>query len=324
MASKNQDRLRTHFSSAPSTSHPARWDDLWKEGTFLPWDRATANPALIDLLLSRSRPLTSPDPNPSPGAPPPNSTSVGYASLARGLRSDGTRRRVLVPGCGKGYDVALFAAHGWDAFGLEVSAHAAEAAREYLENAGKEAYKMMDEAGKKLDVQRGSMKVLEGDYFEDGWLEKVEGWGEEGGKGFDVIYDNTFLCALPPSLRPRWAARTASLLRRGTSTSSTNSGGILICLEFPTHKPASSGGPPWSLPPTVHAELLKRPGDEITYDDNGVVMKTDREESEEALVKIAHYTPKRTHDVGVVKGVVRDCVSMWRHRADCSDVERWH
>jgi hypothetical protein len=91
--------------------------------------------------------------------------------------------------------------------------------------------------------------------------------------------------------------------------------GILICLEFPTHKPASSGGPPWSLPPTVHQELLKRPGEDISYDDAGVVVRTEREESDTALVRVAHWTPKRTHDVAVIKGVVRDCVSVWRHKA---------
>jgi hypothetical protein len=100
--------------------------------------------------------------------------------------------------------------------------------------------------------------------------------------------------------------------------------GMLICLEFPTHKPASSGGPPWSLPPTVHAELLKRPGEEIEYDDKGVVKATDRSEAENALVKVAHYTPKRTHSVGVIQGIVRDCVSMWRHKSDVCQRERWH
>jgi hypothetical protein len=106
-------------------------------------------------------------------------------------------------------------------------------------------------------------------------------------------------------MRPRWAARMAELLAPE---------GVLICLEFPTHKPASSEGPPWSLPPTVHQELLKRPGDDISYDDNSVAIKTNREESDNALVRVAHWTPKRTHDIAVIKGVVRDCVSVWQHK----------
>jgi hypothetical protein len=83
-------------------------------------------------------------------------------------------------------------------------------------------------------------------------------------------------------------------------------------MEFPTHKPASAGGPPWSLPPTVHMELLKRPGEELTYDHNGVVATTGRDESEDALVRIAHWTPKRSHTI--VEGIVRCCVSVWRHK----------
>jgi SAM-dependent methyltransferase len=87
---------------------------------------------------------------------------------------------VLVPGCGKGYDVALFAAHGYDAYGLEVSTHAAEAARKYLEEPGKGPLE-----GEYLaqDKGVGKMEVLVGDYFEDGWL-------VDGGE-FDIIYDNT-------------------------------------------------------------------------------------------------------------------------------------
>ncbi|KAF1837646.1 hypothetical protein BDW02DRAFT_595317 [Decorospora gaudefroyi] len=278
LASANQDRLRTHFSSGPENTHNNRWDELWREASFLPWDRTHANPALIDLLTTRTQPLASSDPNPSLGAPAPSSASPGYSTLPSALTLDGKRRRVLVPGCGKGYDVALFAAHGYDAYGLEVSVHAAEAARKYLTSEGT------------------GPGPLEGEY--------------------------KFLCALPLSLRPKWAARMRGLLRRPASSKQRNTGGVLICLEFPTHKPASSGGPPWSLPPLVHDELLKRPGQDIVYGEDGVVQKSDREESEDALVKVAHYTPKRTHEVGIIKGVIRDCVSMWRHKADCAEGER--
>jgi hypothetical protein len=89
---------------------------------------------------------------------------------------------------------------------------------------------------------------------------------------------------------------------------------VLVCLEFPTHKPAASAGPPWSLPPTVHQELLKNPGEDIMYDDKGVVVATDRKEGDKALVRVAHWTPKRTHNIAVINGVVRDCVSVWRHK----------
>lgn len=114
-----------------------------------------------------------------------------------------------------------------------------------------------------------------------------------------------FLCALHPTIRPQWAKRIAQLLAPG---------GALICLEFPTHKPPKSGGPPFSLPPTVHEELLKRPGEDIKYDEEGKALVSERMESEDALVRVAHWKPKRTHQVGVVKGEVADWVSVWHHK----------
>ncbi|KAF1849025.1 S-adenosyl-L-methionine-dependent methyltransferase [Cucurbitaria berberidis CBS 394.84] len=328
MASQNQDRLRTHFADAPVSSHNDRWDDLWKEGTFLPWDRGYANPALIDLL--QRRPSTSPDANPSPGAPPSNGSGAdNYTSIPSTIKADGTRCRVLIPGCGKGYDIVLFAAHGYDAYGLEVSSHAANAAKKYIDAIQKsEGLDSKDREGplegeylaasSSHKVGYGSMNVLLGDYFSDEWLKEVQGWNL--GEGFDIIYDNTFLCALPPFLRPKWASRTVSLLRHRTDLNTTqpspSEDALLVCLEFPTHKPAASAGPPWSLPPTVHAELLKQPGEEISYDDKGVVVETDRPDADNALVRVAHYTPRRTHTVGVVNGIVRDCVSLWRHKSE--------
>lgn len=43
------------------------------------------------------------------------------------------------------------------------------------------------------------------------------------------------------------------------------------------------------------------------------MVASERSESEGALRRVAHYTPKRTHEVAVIKGVVRDCVSVWTH-----------
>jgi SAM-dependent methyltransferase len=185
MASQNQDRLRSHFASLDPSSHASGWDSLWAEGTFIPWDRGYANPALIDFLASPSNPPTSSDPNPTPGAPKPNTIDGEGVRLPKVLKEDGSRRRALVPGCGKGYDVALLASWGYDAYGLEVSAHAAEAANKYLAEPGEGPlegeYKVKDEK-----VESGAMKCLLGDFFEDGWIKEAGGQG-----GFDVIYDNT-------------------------------------------------------------------------------------------------------------------------------------
>ena len=109
-----------------------------------------------------------------------------------------------------------------------------------------------------------------------------------------------FLSALPPSMRPAWAKQMRSLL---------NPTGHLICVEFPTYKDPASGGPPWALPPDVYRAHLGHPGEEIPYDESGRV-KVDESKpvSSGGFIRMAHWQPARTHEVG--KGT--DCVSIWR------------
>lgn len=91
-----------------------------------------------------------------------------------------------MPGCGIGYDLALFATHGYDSYGLEVSESAVRKANEYLQNPGdgplEGEYKLRDG-----NAGRGKSKCLLGDFFKDDWAEEAGGIGD----GFDVIYDNT-------------------------------------------------------------------------------------------------------------------------------------
>jgi hypothetical protein len=89
----------------------------------------------------------------------------------------------------------------------------------------------------------------------------------------------------------------------------------LICLEFPTYKPLSSGGPPYGSPPDVYVAHLSHPGEQIPYGEQGQV-KTDGpgKAASGALVRIAHWQPKRTHAVGKDEnGNIRDFVAIWRH-----------
>jgi SAM-dependent methyltransferase len=185
MANPNQDRLRSHFAALDTSKHAEGWDKLWEEGSFIPWDRGYANPALIDFLSSPTNPPTSSEPNPTPGAPKPTTVDGPGAQVPKPLKDGNTRRKALVPGCGKGYDVALLASHGYDAYGLEVSKHAMESANKYLADPGKGPlegeYTVTDEK-----TGKGEMKCVYGDFFKDEWIKEV---GAEG--GFDVIYDNT-------------------------------------------------------------------------------------------------------------------------------------
>jgi SAM-dependent methyltransferase len=161
-----RERLRQHFLE---TNSPQKWDELWKEG-FLPWDRGTPNPALIDVLETKKDILG-------------DSMVVDKGGKKR-------RKKALVPGCGKGYDVYLFAAFGYDAYGLDGSKHALEACEAFRGEADtKEEYKVRNE-----ESGKGEVKFLYGDFFSHDW-EK-----EAGGAGFDVIYDYTVCMPTNPCI----------------------------------------------------------------------------------------------------------------------------
>ncbi|KAK4982486.1 hypothetical protein LTR66_009243 [Elasticomyces elasticus] len=275
-----RERLRLHFLTSHTSTHPGRWDELWQRNE-TPWDQGRPSPALVDLLSGHER------------------RDLLGGDSATTTATDGKRRRkkALVPGCGKGYDVLLFARYGYESYGIESSPTAVKACEELRGGEGG-GYAVEDQEG-----GRGEVKFLEGDFFRDGWFEGVDG---AGGKApvFDVVYDYTFLSALPPSLRPAWALRMSQLLAEN---------GTLICLEFPTYKPPLTGGPPWALPPPVYLMHLSRPGEEIEYNEDGSIVEEDEStvrRNESGLVRVAHWQPKRTHEIG--KGT--DWVSLWRHR----------
>ena len=90
--------------------------------------------------------------------------------------------RVLVPGCGTGYEARLFADSGHEVLAIDFSDAAIEAARRHL---GPVPY-----------------------------LQKADFFTFEA-QPFDLIYERAFLCALPRRIWPDWAARVAELVRRG-------------------------------------------------------------------------------------------------------------
>ena len=152
-------RLKEHFPEETAT-HGSRWEDLWAAGDFLPWDRQAPNPALVDLLGDRQDLLG-----------PPIITF-----------SDGTsrRRRALVPGCGRGYDVLLLASFGYDAVGLEVSPSAAQRCVEEQKAKASE-YPVRNES-----VGAGTASFVVGDFFKDEWRNEALPEGKA-----DLIYDYT-------------------------------------------------------------------------------------------------------------------------------------
>jgi SAM-dependent methyltransferase len=132
---------------AQDSSKPEFWDVRYRDGT-TPWDAAGVPPLLGAWVNARA-----------PGG------------------------RVLVPGCGTGYEVRLFAACGWDVLGIDFSDAAIEAARRELGELAR--------------------LVRQADFFT---LEE---------SGFDLVYERALLCALPRRDWPRWARRMAELVRPG-------------------------------------------------------------------------------------------------------------
>ncbi|KAG9242946.1 S-adenosyl-L-methionine-dependent methyltransferase [Calycina marina] len=237
------------FSSEPS-SHIEKWNGLWKD-SYTPWDQGISNPALLDAITNH--------PELFPSA----------------ILGEGKRRRALVPGCGRGYDVPVLAELGYDAWGLEGSVDAVDACRKATK--GKE-----------------HVGFVQGDFFGTEWEAECVG-GE-----FDLIYDYTFFCALPPVKRPAWALKMSQLLAKN---------GRLICLEFPTTKPPSTGGPPWGITAELYLEIFRHPGQDITYDDQGFVVGSEEGESKEAMQRIGHWKAERTLSYGTGK----DWISVWEH-----------
>lgn len=92
---------------------------------------------------------------------------------------------VLIPGCGSGYEVLAFHDAGYDVSAIDFSPAAIEQAQSVL--------------------GRLASKVHLGDFF-------THDFGE---RRFDLIYERTFLCSMPPSQWPEYAARMSELLAPG-------------------------------------------------------------------------------------------------------------
>jgi SAM-dependent methyltransferase len=126
------------------------WEQLYRRGE-TPWEKGAPHPALIQWLHENS-----------------------------------LSGRVLVPGCGLGYDVRALAATGAEVLGLDIAPFAIAAARAFP-RCGHESY-------------------LLGDFFEPGAVR---------GK-FDWIFEHTCFCAIRPDRRDEYASRVAALIEPGS------------------------------------------------------------------------------------------------------------
>ena len=125
------------------SSNPHFWDTRYRDGV-TPWDAGRVPPGLTRWSTKQPR-----------------------------------GQRVLVPGCGSGYEVQHFVDRGDDVLGIDFSEPALERARKL------------------------SLPVRLADFFA---LQETP---------FDVVYERTFLCALPRRRWPEWSAQIPKLVRAG-------------------------------------------------------------------------------------------------------------
>jgi SAM-dependent methyltransferase len=90
--------------------------------------------------------------------------------------------RVLIPGCGSGYEVRAFHEAGHDVTAIDFSVPAVARARELLGPLGD--------------------KVIQANFFTHDF----------GDRRYGLIYERGFLCSLPPAQWPAYVSRVASLL----------------------------------------------------------------------------------------------------------------
>ena len=133
----------------PDSSQTRFWTSRWEAGK-VPWDLGGIPQALVSFLLRAQTPT-----------------------------------RVLIPGCGTGYEVRAFHEAGHEVTAIEFSAPAVAHAREVLGPLGD--------------------KVIHGNFFKHDFAPTH----------FGLIYERGFLCSLPPARWPDYASQMASLLSPG-------------------------------------------------------------------------------------------------------------
>ncbi|MGH8727653.1 MAG: methyltransferase domain-containing protein [Burkholderiales bacterium] len=107
--------------------------------------------------------------------------------------------RIVIPGCGYGYEVAELARRGFDVTAIDFAPSAVAAVKKDLEKSKLRAW------------------VIEADILK---------WNPE--QPFDAIYEQTCLCALPPKLWKRYSERLDRWLKPA---------GKLFALFMQTHEP---------------------------------------------------------------------------------------
>jgi thiopurine S-methyltransferase len=136
----------------------------------------------------------------------------------------GPGRRILVPLCGKAYDMQWLIERGCHITGAEFSPIASQA---FFEENG-HAFEVREEGAFKV-FESESIRIYCGDMFELGGSHL---------KDIDAIYDRAALVALPPDVRPRYTAHLLANVAADTPM-------LIITFDY---NQADMNGPPFSVP----------------------------------------------------------------------------
>jgi SAM-dependent methyltransferase len=159
------------------------WEDRYRTGD-TPWDKGGPHPALAHLM-----PLNVP------------------------------ASRILVPGCGLGYDMALLAAHPGvaEVVGVDVAATAVDAARANLLNT------------LNARVELADLFALPAHHRH----------------AYDLVWEHTCFCAIDPSLRNAYVQAVADALKPGGHLLA-----VFFLTPWDTPEENATQGPPFGCPPT--------------------------------------------------------------------------
>lgn len=190
-------RTNAFKSALPEVLATAGWEGAWQRGV-TPWEVGAPHAAIAGVVAALPE----------------------FAPPRRGAL------RVLVPGCGSGWDAFGFVRAGFPhVTAVDLSPTAVERCR--------------DAAAGQPDLAAaaaaGALVVQQADFFAMGADPAHAG-------RYDVVWDYLFSSALPPDRRG-WAAAAAALLRPG--------GGQLLACLFPVGDFA--GGPPFAVRPPAYA-----------------------------------------------------------------------
>ena len=130
---------------------------------------------------------------------------------------------ILVPLCGKSLDMLWLVKHGYRVTGIEISELAVQAF--FRENALE--HKISTDAVATVYRSVG-LEIRCQDFFD------VQ---SKALAPVDAVYDRASLIALPPDMRPLYAARLSGLIEKGGRS-------LLVTLDYPQHE---MNGPPFSV-----------------------------------------------------------------------------